>query len=237
MTTLLDSPRPFLRAAVGAICTIALSAALSDGAAGAEENSLHAGATSVQFLVLGGSGSGPPAFGTSGIFVKTHLSDRGALRVGADLYLNESTAKPGQLRRAENNRYYAVSVSAEFEEYVDATGPVTVFFGVGPYWTRYRSSTEYINMDLSDPAYVFYSNYERRTWEVGGAAAVGFEWFFKRRLSMIGRAGASVGFGKRNDYEQHTSTYPTYQNQEYRFESTTATAASSSAAIGLALYF
>src|SRR5258705_4017804 len=36
-----------------------------------ETNSIHAGATSVQFLTLGG--------GTNGIYVKRHFSDRGAL--------------------------------------------------------------------------------------------------------------------------------------------------------------
>lgn len=236
MTTRLGLPRLCSYAVIGAL---AFCAAPSPGpASAAEVNSLHGGATSVQFLALGG-GYRTPAFRTSGIYLKCHLSDRGALRVGTDFSLDESSGKSPVGPDFQNTRYYSVSVSAEFEEYVDASGPVTVFLGVGPYWTRGRNSWDNFRSDVyNQVTYVRYSRSEYRYWEIGGSVGVGFEWFFKRRLSLLGRVGATLGFGERHELERYYASDPYHPyTDENRLDYKTATAGSSSAALGLGVYF
>ena len=203
-------------------------------------NSIHAGATSVQFLTFGG-GYRAPAFRTSGIYLKTHLSDRGALRVGTEFTLDESSGEspPPELPNNSHITSYSVSVSAEIDEYVDATGPVTVFLGFGPYWSRGRYSSEASGyLTYSNVTFSRYSKSEYRFWEVGGSAGAGFEWFFKRKLSLIGRVGASLGFGRtrRTSEYRYGDPYGSESHSE-NFKASTATASSSAAALGLGLYF
>lgn len=202
-------------------------------------NSIHSGAASVQFLTFGGGNQAP--FRTTGIYFKTHFSDRGALRVGTDFTVSENHGEypANQLPHTRNSDSYSVSVSAEFEEYVDATGPVTVFLGVGPYWSRSRYKADEVRYEQLFSSYYInsYKN-DSRSWEVGGSAAAGFEWFFKRKLSVVGRVGASFGFGKTHyetTYIFGDVTNPTTDRNI--IDATTASASSSSAALGLGLYF
>ena len=205
-----------------------------------EANSIHAGAASIQFLPFGGGSSFSPASSRSGIFLKSHFSDRGALRLGATLSLDESSGKspPGPIPNGENIRSYAISVSGEIDEYVDSRGPITAFVGVGPYWVRSRSSFEVWRVYTAPDSTVQRSSYksERKTWEVGATAAMGFEWFFKRKLSVIGRVGASLGFGKRHDKNSSVFESIVYPGSQNQLDSNTATAGTSSAALGLAVY-
>src|SRR5687767_5429604 len=72
-------------------------------------NSVHGGASSVQFLTFGGGYRTP--FRTSGLYFKTHLSDRSALRVGTDFSLDEATATDplgGNVRHTFNSRAFAI---------------------------------------------------------------------------------------------------------------------------------
>jgi hypothetical protein len=225
-----------------ATCSLALCALVSARPSSAAEwnrpsNSIHAGATSVQFLTFGGTNRFP-AFSSAGLYLKYHFSDRGALRVGSNFYLDELSAKnpkpPNTSTR--DSRNYSVSVSAELEEYVDATGTVTIFLGVGPYWTRGRAFEQFYYLDTSSPYYTL-SRYETKYWEVGGSAAVGFEWFFKRTLSLIGRGGASLGFGKNHGSNYRETNYPNVPIEDNHFEATTATAGSSATALGMAVHF
>lgn len=202
-------------------------------------NSIHSGAASVQFLTFGGGGQGP--FHTNGIYFKTHFSDRGALRVGTDFNISEIHGEDpiAALPHARNTDSYSFTVSAEVEEYVDATGPVTVFLGVGPYWSRSRYKADEVRYEQLPSSY-YISSYrtDSRSWEVGGSASAGFEWFFKRKLSVMGRVGASFGAGKshyENTYISGDIVNPTTDSQI--IDATTTSASSATAALGLGLYF
>jgi len=195
-------------------------------------NSIHARATSIQFFAFGG--------GSHAVALKSHFSDRGAVRVGVNLSLDESTGNGprSELPHLLNTRNYLISVSGEIQEYVDARGPVTVFVGAGPYWTRGRNSYEetryYVAYDST--THYTYSKSERTSWQVGGTATAGFEWFFKRKLSVIGRAGASFGFGKRHEDSIYFNDYFIPPSGAGHFDSSTASAGTSSATLGFAVY-
>ena len=208
-------------AAIAVVCAARCSAEPSD------PNAIHAGATSIQFLAFGGS--------SRDIAFKTHYSDHGAIRVGVNLTLDESTGKAPStaLPHLRVTRYYTIAVSSELQQYIDTKGPVTMFVGAGPYWTKGRSSyeeTEYLSgTDL------FYSKSDQRFWQVGGTATAGFEWFFKRKLSVIGRVGASFAFGKTHAQDGYSIGVVPPPGMT-RFHSSTASAGTSSAALGFAVY-
>jgi|SRR5688572_2852502 len=205
-------------------------------------NSLHDGAASVQFLTFGGGYRTP--FRTSGFYFKTHLSDRTAFRVGTDFSLDESSATDplrDDVNYSSNTRSYSISVSSEFQRYIDGDGSVTVFLGFGPYWSRGRNYFDYASRryaDLYGRAWFDTYQNETRGWEVGASAAVGFEWFFKRKLSLLGRVGSSVGFGRRHEI-RHSNYFDGIQNHPSveRSDATTATAGFSGAALGIGVYF
>jgi|SRR5882672_2979212 len=208
-------------------------------------NSIHAGAASFQFVTFGGT-SRAPAFSTSGIYMKTHFSDRGAVRVGIDFSLNSNSVTrrdpPDYVSSVKyNTRNYSYNTSAEIQEYVDARGPVTIFFGLGPYWRKARTfndETATVRPNNSGITYVSYRKAEQKAWEVGGAGSIGFEWFFRSKLSVLGRVGATFGFGKTQDtYHSHYDNVPNAPPPlNARTDANTATAGSSSAALGLAIY-
>jgi len=234
VTLELHAPRLFW---IAAITPLILFGASQARASDSEFNSIHAGATSVQLLTFGGGYRG--SLRTSGIYLKSHISDRGAIRAGVDLSLDESSGKNPLGPGAENNRRYYVIVGAELDEYVDASGSVTVFLGVGPYWTRSREFYDRLDVFSPDPSttYTYYNSFESRGWEAGGSAVVGVEWFFKRRLSLLGRVGATLGFGKRHERQVADSTDPNYVGTVSEFNSSTVQAGTSTAALGLGIYF
>jgi hypothetical protein len=81
-------------------------------------------------------------------------------------------------------------------------------------------------------------SFEIRSWEVGATAGVGFEWFFKRKLSVLGRVGANLAFGKQ--HESTSSAYDVSDPNTYssrRTNYSTVASTSSSSALGLAVYF
>lgn len=199
-------------------------------------NSIRSGATALQLLVFGGSGS------RSGLWLKHHISDRSAIQIGATLNLDEAngTSPPPGPSHRHNSRYYSVGVSSEFQLYLDRRGPLTVYVGFGPMWSRARQSDEYTDPYVASDLtlHTHYSKYERKSWSVGGTGSAGFEWFFKRKLSALGRVGAGFMFGRR--HENFISVYDladpsTYQSELTTFD--TAASSTSSAALGLAVYF
>ena len=202
-------------------------------------NSIESGATSVQFLTFGGGSQTP--FRTNGIYAKTHLSDRVALRVGTmfGIFQSHGDSPPSPLPSTGNSENYSISVSAEFQEYVDATGPVTLFLGFGPYWSRSRYKQDTVRYQPNGSSYYIDSyEEEQKSWEIGGSAAVGFEWFFRRKLSVLGRIGASFGFGK--DHSSYRAQYGDISNPQtdsLELETSTASGSSAAAALGLGLYF
>jgi len=190
---------------------------------------------SLQFFPFGnGAFFGPQ----DGISVKAHFSDRGALLLGAALSLDESTGKssPSEMLDRINNRYYTVTVTSQIQEYVDARGPVTIFLALGPYWNRARSSYEETRQ--SPAATIQNYKSERKSWEVGATGGVGFEWFFKRKLSVVGRVGASLALGKEHEtffLADDLSNPNTYSLRKTDYS--TFTSSSASSALGLAVYF
>ena len=76
------------------------------------------------------------------------------------------------------------------------------------------------------------------SWQVGATAGVGFEWFFKHKLSVLGRVGANLGLGKnhQNTFAAYDFSNPgTYYTR--RLDTSTLTSSSTSSALGLAVYF
>jgi hypothetical protein len=208
--------------------------------AASEVNSIRAGAVGIQFMALSGYGYLGPA--QPGIAVKAHFSDRGAVLLTTALSLDSYTGHdPRSVQGHQGHqRSYAVSVAAEFLEYVDPRGPVTVFLGLGPFWRRshYLSDgTDYYTAPDST-VHTAYGISERNYWTVGGTGTVGFEWFFKRKLSMVGRVGASFSFGESHEnYFSASDTSDPSTFDRRAIDYTNAFASSSSATLGLAVYF
>src|SRR5437867_12668365 len=99
----------FLPLLLGVLGT-ALTLHPSRAASADESNSLRGGSTAIQFLTFGGGYRSP--FRTSGLYVRHHLSDRGALRVGVDFTIDESTGEspPGVVEPSvQNYRNYSIS--------------------------------------------------------------------------------------------------------------------------------
>jgi hypothetical protein len=137
-------------------------------------------------------------------------------------------------------RNYALTVSAEFDRYLAAAGSFALFVGAGPYWARGRNFTEYVYSSVDPPgiAYGDRRSQESRTWELGGFATTGFEWFVRPRLSVLGRVGASFGFGERHQYDREASWRGAEGvSRTSQFDSSTASAGTSTAALGLSAYF
>ena len=203
----------------------------------ADTNSIHAGALSVQLLTFGS--------GTNGIFAKWHVSDRAALRLGTDFYISESSGDSpvGQPERGETStsQRHQYRISLELEDYVDATGPVTMFLGAGPFFAHSYSLDDFSGYQTYN--FVTYYDYfrgERTGWALGGTASAGFEWFFRRKLSVIGRVSASLAFGKNHDDERRLSLNSlgvVDTDTHTQFDETTASASTSSAGLGLGFHF
>ena len=216
----------------------ALTLAAPASAETASSNSIHAGAVSVQYLAFGGSSkfSGSTR---SGVFVKAHFSDRGAVRLGASLSLDESTGKrPAQLpAEVGNTRDYEIYVWSEVQVFLDARGPVTTFVSLGPYWGKSRRMYEETYYALAPDSTERSSHYqdEERSWEAGVTAATGFEWFFRRRISVIGRLGAGIGYTKQ--HQTYIRSYDDASSQRQRFDFSSTFSGTSSAALGLSAYF
>lgn len=192
-----------------ALGSLAAAALITVSNAAAEEaNSLHSGATAIQFFVLGGVSQAP--FQSRGLYVKHHLGRRDAIRVGADFWLDNSSGDSPSFavpRTFDTGRRHSVTVTGEYERYVTADSPVAIYLALGPYYSRGRSYYERsIDWSAIDPNASSYSSDDTRSWELGAAAAAGFEWFFRSKLSMTGRLGVSAGAGK------------THQRSEYRYE-------------------
>jgi hypothetical protein len=231
----LRRPSARLGLAAAGVLSFLAGAALAD-----EEIPLRSGATSVQLLALGGSSRS--SLRAAGLYIKRHLSRGSALRAGVDFSLDESTGSspPGYATPySANSRSYGVTVSGEYDRYLASTGQVAVFVGIGPYWTRGRNLYEYSETRVLAPGELYGYNDRReiRTWELGGTAVVGFEWFFRPRLSVLGRVGAGLGFGERHESED-TREFGLYNSARgSRLNSTTVSAGTSTAALGLSAYF
>lgn len=201
-------------------------------------NSIASGAFALQFLTFGGGWEQP--FNNSGIYMKWHLSDRGALRAGTSFNLDQSSSTNPLVLYAPqaNDRSYNFTVTAEYEYYADESGPVTFAVGFGPYWSRSRSFFERTQLYTSDPNSPWsYTRDDSHSWVVGGAASAGFEWFFRRKLSLLGRIGASFGFGEA--HQVHNDRYfdgTDLLESRSRRDATTSTAGTSSAALGISVY-
>jgi len=206
-----------------------------DGYDHTRDESGHPG-TSVELLTFGG--------GTNGIYVKRHLSPRNAVRIGADFYLSSnkfSIPPEGTVTQNGASSTRSYTVSAELERFIDATGPVTVFLGLGPYYGHWRGRNERYRTGY-DGAGPILEHYEADGFQriIGGSAAAGFDWYFKRSLSVTGRVGASAGFGRSHYRSRSTRTDSSGSvlydfHDEYR--STTSTASTSSAALGIGVHF
>lgn len=190
--------------------------ALPPGAAFAGgENSLRSGATAIQFQALGWGGS-RSTIRTMGIYLKQHLAERSALRIGADFSVDNASSDRPQVvpvppvgsSRSSSQTAYAAQAALEFLRYLEGEGPFTMYVGVGPVWSWYNRVNEYTHeYDTSDTTVVVeHGRDESRSWTIGATASVGFEWFVVQRLSVLGRMGASLGFGERSSYYKYTVT-------------------------------
>ncbi|MGE5176847.1 MAG: hypothetical protein ACM3JJ_10785, partial [Hyphomicrobiales bacterium] len=120
-----------------------------------------------------------------------------------------------------------------------ADGPVAIYVAVGPYWSknRYFDETFYDYTGLYPNVYSYYSR-EEKSWEVGGLIATGFEWFFRSKLSVTGRVGVSAGIGRdttrHHDWQMNGLTREEHSDRQ---DEDSATAGSTSATMGVSVYF
>jgi len=197
-------------------------------------NSIRAGAVSIQLLTFGSLNS--TIFQTSGLYVKAHFSDRGALRLGASFAVDDYSGSIRSQFASVRSDFSVVTLAAEVLEFLDASGSVTTFVGVGPYWERGSGSGK--SSTNPGPGYASIFRSESKSWELGGSASFGFEWFLKQKLSVIGRMGASLGIGKFHGSDLSQRTSPSgVEIFRMNFDEDTATASSTAAALGLSAYF
>lgn len=170
----------------------------------AKENSLQKGSWSLQFEVSGD-------FRLSGfqgtIFsLKRQYSERSAVRIG--MSLDASTAdEDSDAERVNVNRYISsaennadrenVEVVGQYIYYPSPGNDVNLFFGLGPH-VRYSrvavTSTTYSSIPENNLSTGSRSETRNSSWAFGGATAMGIEWFFLKKLSLLAEYGAYLDY-------------------------------------------
>lgn len=191
------------RALVLSILPGILPALLVPCVSAAATNSLERGAWAAEFQIQPSIFSYPST--GFGIAAKRHFSDRGAVRFGMMVGIStydvegverldrffpyDSVFSTGGLEGITERR--DVSGFIHLARYVGVGSTMAFVIEAGP--TVRWTSEEYARTRVNPPPGGVYANADDRdTWLYGLELQGGFEWFFRRRLSLAARYGFSA---------------------------------------------
>ena len=159
------------------------SAQQSDHSTGNKSHSLYDGSRALQFRIA--SDFVLDDFQGAALSVKKHISDKSAIRLGLNLFLDLST-------RNSDNRIYSgdttitindteiseqrIMLELQYVRYVSTDRKIKFFWGTGPTVRLHRevAETDYSNSyyNISRPL-----KDEDKSWGLGGSGILGVEWF------------------------------------------------------------
>jgi hypothetical protein len=179
----------------------------------AATNSLHEGAWGLEFQVQAPLLSSNYS-GAAGIGAIRHFSDRSAVRLGMMVGINsedsdgtrtvdhafpyDTTRVSGQAPGYSDSR--DVSAFIHLAHYMSVGTRLGVLVEAGPsarWISNEYGSTDVYPYSPGTVTYVYAS--DRDSWSYGGDLQLGFQWFFRSRLSLAGRYGIT---GQRTESKQ-----------------------------------
>ncbi len=134
-------------------------------------------------LQFGVRGLNLDAFQGSNLSCKYHISDKSALRLGFDLSARNDLEN--RINNINGDKYesFSTSLNIQYVEYVKTEEDISLYFGSGPYYSRYFSKSV--------------SNYyNENAWSLGVNGIIGLEWFFKKSMSLNGEYGLSISYNR-----------------------------------------
>ncbi|MDE3058887.1 MAG: hypothetical protein KGJ59_13115 [Bacteroidota bacterium] len=200
-----------------------------------DSTALREGSWALQFGIAGNFSL--VTFQGSTIAVKYQLSDRNALRGGITLYGNTSDGtnslsgaiadtSDGTVPASNSSSAANVAVIFQYVWYLNPSGPVRIYNGLGPSvsYYSYHSSTDNAYLDIiNSSGYWVQAKYTSNSsqWGVGVAGMVGAEWFASRWLSLHAAYNETIQYQWRSTTsteDRSSLSYPNYI--PYRLDNT-----------------
>ena len=222
----------------------------------AERNSLKEGAWALQFGI--GGNFTLTSFQGSTIAVKYQLSDRTAIRGGITIYGSNSNGNNSASGAVADSSYGTlpgnsstngtnVSFVLQYLWYLNPSGPVHFYVGVGPSlaysYSHSSSDNSYFEYQPGQNSFWEQNIYNSNShlWTVGGTGVAGVEWFASQWLSLRAEYSEGIQYQWRStnsssDYSYINLDYPLYRVSN---SGTTKTWAlnSSGVSFGLSVYW
>jgi outer membrane protein W len=210
-----------------------------------ERNSLKEGAWALQFGIAGNLTL--TSFQGTTMAVKYQLSDRTAIRGGITISANTNNGNSSADEDTSNSAD-AINVSfvLQYLWYVNPSGPIHFYVGVGPSvaYSYSHNSLNYSSPDVQN-GQLYWDQYSNASnshqWMAGGIGVAGVEWFASQWLSL--RAEYSEGiqyqWHSMNSTSDVSSTNTDYLPNNYSSSGTTKgwTLSSSGVSFGLNVYW
>lgn len=174
---------------------------------------------------------------------KRHLTDRSALRIGMNGYIDRRTTDGRDeyynpvdtTNSVENLELNSVlfEISAQYIYYTSLKSPLHFYWGAGPMISLLRNRAEREIRDLSNNQLTV-EDHLGKSWGLGIDCAMGVEWFATRNISFMAEYGFNVNYRWEKDTsEEESSNF--YDNTEVVNKNLVASA--SGVKLGLSLYF
>ncbi|MFH1687410.1 MAG: hypothetical protein ABIE70_07800 [bacterium] len=208
-----------------------------------KQNSLKAGAWALQFQVNPNFTLG--AYKGTILSFKKHTSDARAWRVGVSADFDFSDRDMERRNNDESftsplysTEHYSFDLAAQRLWYASPSETVSFFYGLGM-----RGGYGLAENRRQDPGYPENGNYRKDTssrWSLGGSGAVGFEWFVKPRISLVGEYEAAILYRSSVQKEYYDHRHPDVENNREIESKTTMTGFSfehNDVRLGLSVYF
>jgi hypothetical protein len=217
----------------------------------AERNSLKAGACALQFGIS--SNFTLISFQGTTVSIKYQLSDKTAIRGGISVSgstnnasgivigLNADTSI-GFLPTNSSSSSQGISFILQYLWYMNPSGPIHFFVGLGPSVSYSYSKNNYDNpSDAGSYLYVYAQSSSSTQWGVGATGSVGIEWFPSQWFSLRAEYGESLQYrwGSNNSTVEYSTT--SVSNVPYHSENSGTSKgwslSSSSVSFGLNVYW
>jgi hypothetical protein len=222
----------------------------------AERNSLKEGAWALQFGI--GGNFTLTSFQGSTISVKYQLSDRTAIRGGITINGSNSNGNNSASGAVADSSYGTlpgnsstngtnVSFVLQYLWYLNPSGPVHFYVGVGPSvaynYSHSSSETPYFVRQGDQNSFWEQSTYNSNShlWTAGGTGVAGVEWFAIQWLSLRAEYSESIQYqwSSTNSSSDYSYTNPDIFPYHFGNSGTTKTWAlnSSGVSFGLSVYW
>ena len=216
-----------------------------------ERNSLKAGTWALQFGIS--SNFTLTSFQGSTFSIKYQLSDKAAIRGGISITGSTNNGNGtasgtnadtsiGSLPTNISSSAQGISFILQYLWYMDPSGPIHFFIGLGPV-VSYSYSQNNSENDYFETSYLYDYRYSSSStqWGAGATGSVGVEWFPSHWFSLRAEYGESLQYrwsssSSMNDYS-YTNSVSVPSHYENSSTSKGWSLSSSSVSFGLNIYW